>query len=266
MRKNIVSVLMVLSLFLTLSIISFAQENDSQSEEKIKQEKQELENFLSEFVKSYEQHKDLSKIPTDFFAPNFKDIFAKNDEWIKTFANEAVYKQLNENECYQDNIEIANFLYLMVRILINKGANFDETYSGLGDDKFSRKYLSPQIIRLFKQSKWLRMFVDQKRKIVEPETLTELQSLISDLNKIVENFRKELNSRSEKEIQIYQQNYAKWFTESFYIYGRECEGKDCFGLSEGTYVHSVIDFPIILKIAKIDGHFKILNIDPFDDD
>lgn len=247
-------------LFFTF-LLSFCPNSIAQKDLAKKNEAEilELVRFFKAFVKDLETHKDLNQVSAELFAPNFKTVFAQNDEWISGPSNKEVYKNLSADERFQGNVEMSNFMYLIMMSILSKKGNFEDV--GWNDEDF-KGILSSQTLKLFRKSKWLRYWIEKDIEKIEPKNIEEWQDYLTDINKITSNFRKELNARTKKEINFYNQNYSKWLGDFDEPYSYLCEGQECFGLPEKTRFFALHAFYLCLRITRINGQFKIVNIYP----
>lgn len=257
MRKSLFLPLLASVIIFSCFSVLFAQNStEKNSDEKDKQEKIELERFFSEFVKDFEIHKDLDQVSPEFFAPEFKKVFAQNDTWIKGIIRKEISDQLTETERYQHNISINNLMLLWMMTASHKMEGVDD--SDWKNEDF-KKLLLPSTIEIIEQSKWFNIILDKTDERQNPKTKEEWRSYINEANSISDAWRKELDNPTEKEKLNYKRNYTEFHnqTESFEDYS--CKNEDCFGLPENTRIYGMGFFITVASVAKINGQFKIVN-------
>ncbi len=99
-----------------------AQAKTAQTDEQIrlKAEKQEVQKFVNSFWQSFEESKDFNKIPESYFATDFKTRFSQNEDWIGENISEETFALFSDNERYEHNVSMFNFLSLTAMCLVEK--------------------------------------------------------------------------------------------------------------------------------------------------
>lgn len=226
----------------------------TQNTEKDKQDEIEVKAFADSFLESFIEVKDIDKVSSDFFEEDFKTRFAEENCLLEVLPK----KENPLPEKYKTAVAFHNFFNLLV---ITTGINFDkEKYSETENDLFLTKSLPPNILENIKKSKWLSFVLDgddEEKEFPEPKTLEEFNGFTAETLTISNDLKKYLQNHPPNK----SQNFLKAKDNFFKYYpAKPCEGESCMGLPEKTPVFAVHKLMFCLRIAKIDGEWKIVQI------
>ena len=242
-------------------LICFSLNTSAQKSIKISKN-QDINDFFASFVKNLDQTGDISKVSKSFFFADFKTRFSENDEWINSVSEREakLFSKLSDSQKYEYSISITKFLYLLLESYFNKKGNLSE----FDDEHNILNGLPKNIVGLIKQSKWFKSTFDDEVKTPKPNSLQELQNYITELNIISDAIKKFLNNRPITQKRKYNSNWAKRRKQQILDDSNTssdiCEGNSCMGLPEKTRIYALHAFSLCLRIAKVNGEFKIVNI------
>ncbi len=257
--KNL-SFLSILVLLVALNIYGQKVNEFTESKEAISEP--DVNEFFSSFVRSLDETGDIDKIPKRFFHSDFKIRFAQDDDWIHSVSESdaKLFNKLSSPERYKYNVSVANFYYLLLESYFNKQGSL----VGFDDEKKIMRGLPRNTLQLIKQSIWFKSTFDNQVKTAKPTTLKKLESCIAELDKISDSIKTFLNKRSMNQKRKYNRDWAK--RRKLQIINRSntsndiCEGDNCMGLPEKTRIHAIHAFALCLRIALVNGEYRVINI------
>lgn len=227
-----------------------AQTANAEKQNKEKLEKLEVQKFVDEFIKNFEDTKDLNQVPERFFVADFKTRSLKDINYFDEYPPE-VLSQISNEESYEFKILLLDNFYLS--IMSNNGICCD------GEEK---EFYPPEILKIIKKSKFLSSMLidDTDLKIT---SIQDFHTFKSDMKNFYEAQRKYLESRPTNWKNEYIKNVIKTRKnfESFYSY--LCSEDDCENLLAETRIIEIAAFPFILKIIKENNDYKILDVFPY---
>ena len=253
----------ITTLFILLSA-TFSQSNYAQTTKKLvkvltqdEADKREVTKFADSFVKNFIKAKDLSKMPRSFFDKRFMDNFAKSNFDINDVESKG--ENFSLLSPFEQNVLSANFFGLLSAI-----ASFQDLKK-VKDGNF-KNILPSNIVLEFKKSRLLRAVIDEDSEIDPLENEDNFsdkqkQAIVSeyenDISRISAQMRKYLNKFAESSSKNLAVNLAKQFE---YYPADICKGEGCLGLPEKTPIFSAHEFLMCLRIVKINGQLKIVQI------
>jgi hypothetical protein len=257
--KKYLSLAVSVFVFMSFGISDCYPQGSAAKKDADEKDKQELERFYSEFAKSFAAYRDFDKMPAELFAPDFKSILARNDEWIRNVLSPEVNNRLTEPERYENNVVIVNLITLLMKTVFHKVEDYE--ISNVNGENV-RKILLPATVRLIENSHWFKWLLNDKLEKLKPETKGEWRDFINDAKKISDALIHELDQVSPAEKVKYERNFDKFHRETNNFAGEECAGENCAGVPENTKIYSVLFFLSVVRVARIEGRFKVLNLYP----
>jgi hypothetical protein len=244
----------------TLSQTVFAQNTKKQVKVLTQDErdKSEVTKFAKSFVESFLKIQDIRRMPERFFAKNFNTNFSKSnfdiyDDDFKNFKS-------GKLSSYNRNALFANFFALLIAVASLKNVNKDDD-----NNKFS-KILPAKLLSEFRKIKWLKPIIDDDFKnypaeddknLSEDSTRKMLVEIEKDISNISTQMRAYLNKLSKQNSKNLTVNRAKQFK---YYPVDLCKAEKCLGLPENTSIFSVHELLLCLRIARINGRLKIVQV------
>jgi hypothetical protein len=222
----------------------------------------DVNQFFAAFVTLLDETGDIDRMPKRFFISDFETRFAENDDWISPVSdNDAkLFEKLSSSERYKYNISVANFYYLILESYFNKKGSL----AGYDDDTNIIQGLPRNAMQLLKQSKWFKSTFDNQVELEKPTTIAELKRCVAELEVISESIRKFLSNRSAKQKRRYIDKWMKrrklQILDESNTSSDICEGNNCMGLPEKTRIHALHAFALCLRIAFVNGEFKVVDI------
>jgi hypothetical protein len=259
-KQTVNDKLLLITILIIASLMSFGLNIKAQTvnnppkplTQQEKTDKREIIKFGDSFVRSFINIKDLDKMPKYFFDDNFKNWFSKSNFNIYPNQN----KTSNNQELYQRNILFANFFNLLITT-ISQNIKKDIKDEDLDTQDFFVKSLPPNILNKFKQSKWMKSIFVNDNVENYPENESDWENCITDFK------------AGTKELQLFLTKHPIKLSKSFiklkigsfkYYPSEKCEGEDCFGLPEQTPIFAIHELLFCLRIARINGQLKIVQI------
>lgn len=112
-----------------------------------------------------------------------------------------------------------------------------------------------------KKSKWFRHIFDDEADEIKPENTEDLRSMMADVKILLDALRKYLRNPPSKWQRNFDRNFAKWREEANSDGLTDvCYENDCEGFPEKTRIFAMHAFSLCLRITKINGELKIVNI------
>ena len=123
----------------------------------------------------------------------------------------------------------------------------------------SHNYLPPQIFEKVKQTKLLNNIIDEDSagESSNPKNLAEINEFLSEMLSILAIMKTYVETHSLEKSKEYLRLRKKYFE---YSQLEPCDGESCMGLPKNTIVYAVHEFHMCLRIAKINGQWKIITI------
>lgn len=235
-----------------------AQTPNAEKQNKEKLEKLEVQKFVDEFIKNFEETKDLNQVPERFFVADFKARFAKNYSWFSDSSD--LFNQLSDLERYNGNVSFVNFSYLGMLCSGGRDVNFAEDLTNTSEDKIDvEKIFPPRIIDLVRKSKTLNaIFIDDSDSDIK--NVAELIELFADMKKVADAERVYLNKNKLKWQNIYTKNIKVARKKFEWYKSYVCKGENCENLPEKTRIIQTTVFPFTFSIVKENNELQILDI------
>lgn len=224
-------------------------------------DKREVNKFTKSFVESFLQIQDVKKMPERFFAKTFKTNFSNSN--FDIYADEFKKFSSDKISSYNRNALFANFFGLLTAVASLKKINKDD------DNSNFKKLLPPELVSKFRKVKWLKAIIDDdtsaytendvenENDLSEESTRKMLVEIEKDTLKISMQMRKYLSKSLKQRSKYLDVNLQTQFE---YYPADLCKGEDCFGLPENTPIFSAHQLLMCLRIARINGQFKIIQI------
>jgi hypothetical protein len=220
-------------------------------------DKRDVTKFAKSFVDSFLKIQDVRKMPELFFAKNFKTNFSKSN--FDIYADEFKNFSSGKPSSFNRNALFANFFALMVAVASLKKINKD-------DGGNFNKLLPPELMSEFRKVKWLKALIDEDSKddptedeknMSEESTRKMLVEIEKDTSKISTQMRIYLNKSLKQGTKYLAVNLKTQFE---YFPAEICKDKKCLGLPENTPIFSAHELLMCLRIARINGRLKIIQI------
>ncbi|MBX7172846.1 MAG: hypothetical protein K1X72_17885 [Pyrinomonadaceae bacterium] len=217
---------------------------------KDRQDEMEVTKFADAFLESFIKTQDLKKISSSFFDKDFTNRFANSGDCM--LLNDKI-KNYSQEELYKTNTIFHNFVNLLTITIVR---NFDkEKHKDSDSDNLYLKFLPLKILSKIKKSKWLKNIILEDGE--EPKDHNEIQEFIKEMSAISDEMRLYLAHHPI----INSPNFQKLKKENFKYYPADfCEKDSCFGLPEKTPIFAVHELLMCLRIAKINGQLKVVQI------
>lgn len=229
----------------------------------LKAEKQEVQKFVDSFLQSFEESKDLNKVPESYFATQFKGRFSENGE-LKVNTSKELFAQFGDNERYEHNVSMLNFLYLGWMCALEKHGSKLLQDSNDSDDEYFEKTIPPKVIDLIKKNKTLHSIYVDGEDVDEITNVIELQELVADVKKIAIAQREHLDGLPSGWKSKYDKNAVEARKNKEVFSSELCEkdnnDDNCKYLPENTSVIYVAAIPLALIITRENDELKVLNI------
>jgi hypothetical protein len=220
-------------------------------------DKREVTKFAKSFVESFLKIQDIKKMPERFFAKNFKTNFSKSN--FDIYADE--FKDFSGKlSSYNRNALFANFFALLISVASLKKINKND------DNGNFEKLLPAELVSEFRKVKWLTAVIDDDSKndrnkdennMSEISTRKMLVEIEEDTSKISTQMRAYLSKylkQSSKNLAVNLKTQFEYFPAEI------CKDKKCLGLPENTPIFSAHELLMCLRIARINGRLKIVQI------
>ncbi|MBX7174248.1 MAG: hypothetical protein K1X72_24960 [Pyrinomonadaceae bacterium] len=251
----------IIALFILLAFNAKAQnvQNTTKPLSQDETDKREVLKFAESFLQNLFKTGNLNKVSSKFFAKDFRKSLAGNDSWISFCISSGEWiGELPTDEKYRDNIAIINFFHLL-GLVANRtiGKNID--YEDLNKEDSLSKYFPPNIFRKLKESKWLRGFVEKLRDddIISPQNIKDWRDFMNEVELISNILRQNLKKYPSS---LFKQIMKRAKESSEYFPAEKCQGERCLGLPKGTPIFIVHQALMCLRISKLNGKLKIVNI------
>ena len=122
------------------------------------------------------------------------------------------------------------------------------------DIEVFKNCLPDMLIKQLEKTKWLNSIYKDESE--EPETSEEISQFFEEITQFSNDLREYLKVNP-----INRNNLANYQNELPNFYGYEkCNGDKCMGLPEETEIFAIHQLMMCLRIAKIDGEWKIIQI------
>lgn len=253
--KNHLSLVILASVILIFNFFQLqAQIPASNNNEKDKQNEIEVKRFADSFVESFIEVKDIDKIPATFFERDFKTRFANED----CISNNFKYEKISISDKYKIGMAAQNFFNLL---LVTTAVTLSEEQYKESESKIPfQKYLPPNVLEKIQKSKWLKAILEDSDDEIDdsnPNTSIELSEVVAEMSGVSNELRLYLGNHPIKN----SPNLLALKEKNFKYYSAEvCKGESCLGLPENTPIFAVHKLGQCLRIAQINGEWKIVQI------
>ncbi len=171
-----------------------------------------------------------------------------------------LFKQMNADEQFQSSSEMFNAVYQGLMCMYGNGYD-DESFAGDKTEIIMKKILPPNVIYLLKTNSFFNpMMIDEENPDKELENITQLRTLISDLNKINLALTIHIDAQSPNWRETYQKKTVENRSKTDYYDVEKCDKGNCKGLAQNTTIYHHDLFPFCIEIVEDAGSYKILNI------
>ncbi len=260
MKYNSRKLLLLIFLLISLSIQSFAQNNEKKEQTpKEKQKETEAREFVKNFIAEIDNKKDFDLLSPSYFIKDFKENF----ETFK-FITDELPKELGKEEIIESKVEMFNLMYLFLLNLIGNDTLFNsETDDDMNFDKIVSQLFNNQISEKMKQNHLVRILIDDKSDDLEEHYLkntNQLKNDISELKEINKLIKIETNTKSSKLQETYLKNISKLRENIDFINSYSCEESNCDGLPPKTIIYHHDYFPFCITLIEENRLYKIKSI------
>lgn len=235
-------------IILSFCLPTFAQDVDKEQTPEEKQNEIEVTKFADSFLESFIETQDLEKIPQFFFEKDFKTRFAENSDLNDTYLVDNS-KKSQATRLYAFH----NFSNLIPLIMSFKCSDIRKVEKS-EDIKNLKNCFPDTLLERLENTKWLKLLYEDD--VEEPEKYDEASDFIAEIEFFSNYMREYLKFHP-----INKENLEKLQKHLPTYYGYEkCNGNRCIGLLEGTEIFAIHRLMMCLRIAKIDGQWKIVQI------
>lgn len=236
-------------LMLSFCLSAFAQTVEKEQTPEEKQTEAEVRKFADSFLESFIKTQDLEQIPQEFFDKDFKKRFIEDSDLKDVYFDDGNSQELEAKRIYL----LHNFFNLLPLTMSFKCSDF----SGLKDSDSAKPFkqcFPPNLLEKLEHSKWLNLMYEDSSE--EPKNSEEISQFFEEVDDFSKQFRDYLKMNK-----VNSSNLANYQKELPNFYGYEkCNGDKCMGLPEETEIFAIHQLMMCLRIAKIDGQWKIVQI------
>ncbi len=244
-----------LSLLLLLANLVFCLQAFAQNNEKKEQSPEEKQNeievrkFADSFLDSFIETQDIEKIPQEFFEKDFKKRFVEDSDLKDIYFNDKSHYELESGKIYLFH----NFFNLLPLIMTFKCHDIPKMEKS-DDFEVFKNCFPDALLKKLEKTKWLNSIYKDDSE--EPQNFEEISQFFNEITLLLTEFREYLMVNP-----INRKNLANYQKEMPNFYGYEkCKGDKCMGLPEETEIFAIHQLMMCLRIAKIDGEWKIIQI------
>jgi hypothetical protein len=263
----------ITALFILLTA-TFSQSVFAQNQSVLNKE-QSVKQFVMSFVKSFEETKDISKVPDSFFTADYRRRFAdtrdSGDIMNMYGISDKFYAKLSRKQRYEYlvlrfNFNVLPFMFIKKPEVSQEAELTKETSKSKDKLDVASWLFPPEIFQHFKQTKIFSQSVDNDFEITK---LAEFNQLVSEMRAILQEFRTYLTKNnlpdSESMLAVEMQ---EMITDADWEKSEEFCGKykeECSGLPKNTRYIYIGGFLLRLTIIKQKGKFKIFDTPVWED-
>jgi hypothetical protein len=247
-------ILIAITVILSLSI--FDRNNYSQASKKQQQsahelDKHEVGTFVTTFLRSLDETKDIKKVPKSFFTSDFRKRFLQIEDW--NFVDPTLSAKLAISERFNSQTIMFNFLYLGVI------TNFGRDNISVIEKNLEQMY-PPIVIKAIKDNKTIAPFFNNTDLEPKIPNIEKFREFTVAYKTVVNVQRQYLNTLSAKEKAKYNRNIKKIRQTVKNFRSESCKEESCRGFAENTPLYWQVAFPLYIGMTKIKGKFKIFHI------